>query len=293
MVNYEVIELARCQCDLGEGIFSLGEKLYWFDINTRYFYTFSPNRARLSSVELHEQFSAGASTDTNDFLFASETGLWLFDPIAQVLEKYKSVEENMPETRSNDGRADYQGGFWFGTMGKKAESCRGSLYRLYKGEVFRLRTKLSIPNAICFAPDGQSAYFADSAEQVIYSWHLDEEGWPIGEPNIWVDLSDTDISPDGAVIDSLGCMWNAQWDGSRIVRYLPDGEVDRMIYLPVSRPTCPAFWGSTFRHLAITSARDGLSPEKLTEEVSSGNIFSISLEVAGLPNCKVLLGGER
>jgi sugar lactone lactonase YvrE len=68
----------------------------------------------------------------------------------------------MPANRPNDGRADPQNGFWIGTMGKTHAPNAGAIYRYYRGELRRLFAGLTIPNAICFSPDGQSAYFTDT-----------------------------------------------------------------------------------------------------------------------------------
>lgn len=277
------------QCDLGEGLFYANSKLYWFDINKKHFYYCKDDGSHLSQHVFTEQFSTGAVIQNNVLLLVSETGLWCFNTASKVLEKIIDLEADNAVTRSNDGRADRQGGFWIGTMGKQAEMGAGTLYRYYQGKITTLYENISIPNAICFSPSGDYVYFADSKVQIIYRWALDRAGWPKGEPEIWVDLSETTISPDGAVVDKAGFLWNAQWDGSRIVRYTPNGHEDCIVNLPVSRPTCPVFGGRTYSRLFITSAREGLSQEKLALEPYAGGIFSMPLSVSGLPDAKVLL----
>jgi len=89
--------------------------------------------------------------------------------------------------------------------------------------------------------------------------------------------------PDGAVVDSAGYLWNAQWGGGKVVRYAPDGSIDRVITVPVSQPSCPAFGGKDLKTLYITSAREGLSAEQLAKEPLAGGVFSIDVDVPGLP----------
>ncbi|TXH68523.1 MAG: SMP-30/gluconolactonase/LRE family protein [Thiothrix sp.] len=264
-------------CRLGEGPLWVKDRLYWFDILDKRLYHCASDDSDTQVVQFQEHFSAAALTNTADLLLASETALWRFNPSTQALTPLIALEADNPVTRSNDGRADRQGGFWIGTMGKKAEAKAGSIYRYYQGELRCLRRDLTITNAICFAPDGRTAYFADTDLGQIYQWRLDAQGWPEGEPSIFVDLSSQGISPDGAVIDSQGYLWSAQWGSSRLVSYQPNGIEDKVIHLPVSQPSCPAFGGTDLSRLFVTSARDGLSAEALRQEPLAGSVLEVKL----------------
>ena len=90
-------------------------------------------------------------------------------------------------------------------------------------------------------------------------------------------------TPDGSAVDAQGYLWNAQWGGGSVIRFAPDGSVDRVVKVPVSRPTCPAFGGKDLKTLYITSARDGLTPEQLAAEPLAGGVFAIDVDVPGLP----------
>jgi len=107
-----------------------------------------------------------------------------------------------------------------------------------------------------------------------------------GLPNgPWQDFAKVNppSEPDGAVVDSAGYVWNAQWNGSSVIRFAPDGSVDRVLKLPVSRPTCPAFGGKDLKTLYISSAREGLSAEQLAAEPLAGGVFAVEVDVPGLP----------
>lgn len=280
--------LCASQCQLGEGPLWVNDashpqgRLYWFDILQQRLHTCATDGSDPLMLQCQEHFSAAARFARGGLLLASASALWHYQPDSQAMQKLVGLEADNSLTRSNDGRADRHGGFWIGTMGKRAEFEAGAIYRYYQGELTCLRSRVSIPNAICFAPDGQTAYFADSMQGVIYRWNLDAAGWPVGEPRVLVDLSNTGIAPDGAVVDAAGFIWNAQWDGSRLVRYAPDGRTERIVPLPVSRPTCPAFAGANLDTLFVTTARDGLDELQLGREPWAGGVLMLKLDVPGL-----------
>ncbi len=60
-------------------------------------------------------------------------------------------------------------------------------------------------------------------------------------------------------MDADGCVWVALWDGGAVRRYTPRGVLDRVVQLPVRRPTACAFGGPGLRDLYITTARAGLA----------------------------------
>jgi L-arabinonolactonase len=69
----------------------------------------------------------------------------------------------------------------------------------------------------------------------------------------------------------------------RVVRYRADGSVDRILSLPVSQPTRPAFGGAALDTLYVTSARDGLHADALAREPQAGALFAARVDVHGLP----------
>lgn len=271
----------RSRCELGEGPLWFGNSLYWFDINACRLHCVDQQQ-REQHWQLNEPFSAAAKMGGNHLLLASASGLWQFSPSNGERVKLADLEQNKPETRTNDGRADRQGGFWVGTMGCQAESEAGAIYRFYKGTVTLLLDQISIPNSLCFSPDGKVAYFTDSPKKIIYRWSLDDNGWPKGQPEPFIELSLAQAVPDGAVTDSDGYIWNAQWGASRVVRYSPSGDIDQVVQVPVSQPSCPAFGGDRNKTLFVTSAREGLPVTELDTQPLAGSVFSIPLAVEGI-----------
>ena len=275
-------------CALGEGPLFAHGRLFWFDILNRRLHARAPGDAEAATWSFDEMFSAAGTLPDGELLLASETGLWRFSPDTGAPERLMPLEADNPVTRSNDGRADRQGGFWIGTMGKGAETGAGSIWRFHKGDLRRLVENVTVSNAICFAPDGTRGYYADTGTRKIMTLPLDADGWPAAEATPFFDFAALSAFPDGAVTDAEGALWVALWGSAKAVRIRPDGALDTEIALPARQPTCPAF-GADLTTLYLTSARQGLDEAALTERPASGNVFATTVPVAGLAEPTVIL----
>jgi D-xylonolactonase len=60
--------------------------------------------------------------------------------------------------------------------------------------------------------------------------------------------------PDGLTVDAQGFVWCAQWYGAQVVRYDPEGKVERRIKMPVTQVSSVAFGGDDLTDLYITTA---------------------------------------
>lgn len=273
-------------CELGEGpLWHPGrQSLFWFDILNRRMYEkpLDGDRVRRDFADLT---SAAGIVDDNRLLVASEKALAVLDLTSGALEPVTALEADNPITRSNDGRADPQGGFWIGTMGKRAEPGAGAIWRFYRGELRRLFSGITISNSICFSPDGRTAYFTDTAQGVIQSVTLDGDGWPATAPRVFADLRAEGLNPDGAVVDAEGCLWSAQWGASRVARYAPDGRFQEAVGFPVSQISCPAFGGAGLGTLFATSAREGMDPPGDQD----GCVFAVQTRFRGQAEHRVIL----
>lgn len=274
-------------CALGEGPLFAHGRLFWFDILNCRLHARAPGDAGAATWSFDEMFSAAGILPGGELLLASETGLWRFAPETGARERIVAVEADNPVTRSNDGRADRQGGFWIGTMGKSGERGAGSIWRYHRGELRRLVADVTTSNAICFAPDGSRGYYTDTGSRKIMTWALDADGWPAQEATVLIDLAETG-PPDGAVTDAEGALWIALWGESKAVRVLPDGTLGAEIALPAPQPTCPAF-GEDLSTLYFTSARQGMDDAALAAQPSSGNVFATRIAVPGLAETVVAL----
>ena len=278
-------------CTLGEGALwhPTRRQFFWFDILGQKL--MSQDRGGERVWRFPEMVSAAGWVSDEVLLIAGERDLFLFDLETEEIEPLVTLEADRPENRSNDGRADRQGGFWIGTMARNPDTHpgNGAIYRFYKGELRLLYPGISIPNAMCFAPDGKTAYFADTTTQVIQKVALDADGWPAAAPEPFVDLGPEGLYPDGAVTDAAGNLWNAQWGASRVACYSPQGKFLRAIPFAAPHTSCPAFGGLDLTTLFCTSALQGMSPDAIAAAPDAGKTFAAPSGSTGLPEPRVLL----
>lgn len=279
------------RCELGEGAFWHPERqqFFWFDILGRTLFS------RVADEAFHWDFdelvSAAGWISRDELLIASEAALWTLDLASNRREKLVPLSADKPHLRSNDGRADPWGGFWIGTMGKSAEQEAGSIWRYYKGEMRELFPRISITNAICFDAPRELGYFADTRLGLVWSQRLDPAtGWPVGSPDVFLDLKADGLSPDGAVIDADGNFWNAQWGASRVASYAPDGRFLGAETFEATRISCPAFGGADLDSLFATSAQQGMDAAARDAEPMAGMTFQRKVATRGVAEPQVILG---
>jgi sugar lactone lactonase YvrE len=272
-------------CTLGEGPLWHPEEqaLYWVDILGKRLYR--RDGVAETSWDFDEHVSAAGWIDTGQLLIASESALSHFDARTGESSYLHGLEADNPATRSNDGRADPWGGFWIGTMGKSAEPGAGAIYRYVDGTLHRLFDRITTPNAISFAPDGACAYYADTPRRKILRVALDNDGFPDGKPDLFVDLTQDALNPDGAVVDAQGNLWVAQWGAGRVACYDSDGRFQRAIAVPGRHASCPAFGGSDLGTLFVTSATQGCDPVG----PSDGMTFAVPSGSTGLAEHRIVL----
>lgn len=282
-MNSEVRLVVDAGCELGEGPHwhAAEQALYWVDILGRRIHRWRAAEAEHDVFDVAARPSALAERADGRLMVASDLGLARFDVPPGRLCPSDAIEPYRPYNRSNDGKVGPDGAFWVGTMAEDGVGTSGALYRVSAAGITRVLDGIGIPNTLAWAPDGRTLYFADSAKATIWQMPFDPATGAVGERGVFVEVKDG-ASPDGSAMDVDGCLWNAQWDGARVVRYTPAGRVDRVIELPVIRPTSCAFGGPDLRTLYITSARDGLTETELKRQ-PAGALLAVDVGVAGCP----------
>ena len=277
------------RCELGEGPLwhPVREQLFWFDITGKML--LSQDRTGPRQWRFPEMVSAAGWVSPDVLMIAGERDLFLFDLQTEKVESLCQLEADLPGNRPNDGRADPQGGFWIGTMSKTGAFATGAIYRFYKGEIRKLYNGITCPNAICFTPDGQTAQFTDNAQGRVMRVALDTLGWPKSEPTLFLDLKAQGHDPDGAVMDTTGVVWIAEWGSARVSAYAPDATYLRSIAFDAPHTSCPAFGGPDRSTLFCTSALQGMDAAARTAHPDAGKTFTAANVARGQSEHRVII----
>ncbi|WP_181178516.1 SMP-30/gluconolactonase/LRE family protein [Mesorhizobium sp. B4-1-3] len=126
-------------------------------------------------------------------------------------------------------------------------------------------------------------YFADTPDNAIYAYDYDHDAGMIANRRLFASTADQPGTPDGSTIDEHGYLWNAQWDGWRLIRYAPDGSIDWVVELPVQRPSSCMFGGPDLATLYVTSAIWDSSEADLRAQPMAGSLLALDVGVRGVP----------
>lgn len=282
--------------ELGEGVLwcERTQSVFWTDIQAARLWNHHPASGATRSWGMPERLCSMALTADDDrLLLGLASRLAFFSLASGVITPICDVESGLATTRLNDGRCDRQGRFVFGTLNEDAGRAPiGSFYRL---NIDLSLERLDLPgvaisNSICFSPDGRLMYHCDTLSNRILCCDYDPRSGAVSGQRVFVDFAGQPGSPDGSTVDANGYLWNAQWGGARVVRFAPNGRLDRMVEVPTAQPTCPAFGGTDFSTLYVTTAHEGMSPAQREDDAFAGGLFAVALEgVRGLP--EVRFGG--
>ncbi len=274
-------------CELGEGptYDRANDTAWWFDILGKKLFSFDFTTQVAQTEDLPYLASLVCQTTGGQQLLAMENGLYLRAPKDSALKLLHPLEADNPATRSNDGRVHPSGRLWIGTMGKSAESEAGAIYWFDGVELRKLFSDITIPNSICFSPDGTRAYFADTIVNSVWRVAVDpQNGLPVAAPELFLTGANLPLggSFDGSVVDAAGVLWNAAWGGGSVTGFSPDGDAIATYQLPVPKTTCPCFVGGALDTLLVTSAWEGDTLEQRRQHPDAGSTFVIEGPFQGL-----------
>ena len=279
-----------CQNTLGEGpAWSVDEqKLYWVDIEKSELQRYDPASKDTEVWKTPERVGSFAFREQGGLLVAFESGLDFWDFKSGQTQRIQNFESDLATTRTNDGRCDRQGRFIVGGMNEADNGDPiSNVYRLDSDlNLYQIISNVTCANSTCFSPDGTIMYFADTPTGQIWAYDYNADSGAVANRRVFADFSDQPGMPDGSIVDAEGFLWNAQWNGYRVVRYRPDGSVDRIVDMPVMNPTCVAFGGKDLDVLYVTTARYLMTPEQIEAEPLSGGLFAVKVDVKGLSEPK-------
>lgn len=271
------------------------QSLLWLDIDGGRVQRFHPETGRHDVFTFDAKFVGSlALTDVPGcILVGLDLALFTFDLSTGERRLLCQVEPAEMDNRLNDGRCDARGRLWIGTMDNQLSRPNGSFYRIDPdGTIHRQFTGIVVSNTVAFSPRQDTLYFSDTRKFMTWKFPFDSESGTLGERSIFVDHTGPRDRPDGACVDSEGFIWTAIFAGARVVRYSPAGDVDRVIELPVTNPTCVCLGGRDLKTLYVTTARKFLDRRQLGQEPLAGSTLAIKVDVPGLPEHRFGLGGK-
>ena len=269
------MEIIKTQSNLGEGLsyFKKRKQIVCFDILDRRAYFIDPaSNWEFTIVDLPFRGSCAFETANGKVLVAGDHGLYQthdFKNFRQIA--HHALAEDM---RMNDGREDPEGRFWYSSMPMSGDRPDGEIYCFDPrvGKSITMFRGLNIPNAICFDPITHRGFCVDSRKGLVWCFDYQQKQPDL---SVFLDLSNQPFISDGAIVDSDGCFWNAQWGGARVSQYSASGQFMCSFSFPASQVTCPLLHKN---FLIVTSARTGLNENQVVDEPNAGNIFVTKLQ---------------
>ena len=273
------------------------QALYWVDIPARKIVRLRLDAGERSEWLLPEKVACIAFDRRCTVLAGCETGLFAVtlteaateaqpngELVTVTARKLAAPSFAFDDMRFNDGRCDRQGRFWSGTMVQDmaAANPAGALYRFDAHGVLSgpLVDALITQNGLAWSPDGATMYLSDShpLRRQIWAFGYDIEA---GEPRnrrVFADLHHYAGRPDGAAVDADGCYWICANDAGLLLRFTPEGKLDRQIAVPATKPAMCAFGGRDLDTLFVTSIRPAVNASE-----HDGHLFAVRPGVTGLP----------
>ena len=256
-------------------------RLIWVDIMNNAVHSFEPSSGQDSSVDVGQPVGAAVLRANGGLALAVRDGFALLDADFTNFRMVAQVEVDLPNNRMNDGKCDPLGRFWAGTMQFSPTSASGALYRLDPDlRVTRVVGDIMLSNGLDWSPDRRTMYYIDSMSQGIDTFDFDPDSGEISNRQRLISIPKDVGLPDGMTVDADGYLWVALHGSGTVRRFAPDGQVDRIIRLPVSHVTCPAFGGPDYSELYITSMTYGLE-ERIRNEPLAGSLFRCRPGVRG------------
>ena len=278
----EIIAAFETKAILGEGpVWSDADSaLWWVDPRRPSINRLDPQSGNNRCWEMPDWVGSIAPARSG-LLCATRTGFARFHPTSGEITGIIDVLDD-PDLRMNDGKCDPQGRFWVGSLDSTRAAPNGRLFCLDRTlTVNEQPFGYTVYNGSAWNLDGTVMYTADSWRRQIYRHVFDGESGQIAAPECFAVIDTAAGVPDGAAIDAEDHLWSVNFDGWRISRYTPSGRVERVVHLPVQRPTSCAFGGEKLDTLFVTSARVRLSDRELSEQPLAGAIFALDVGVFG------------
>jgi sugar lactone lactonase YvrE len=286
--------------ELGESPFWHPQEhtLYWVDIPGKKVLRAPMDGGAVQAWDMPSEPGCIAPAAGGGLVLALRHGVFRAREWGGAMELITTLPYDTATIRANDGKCDALGRFWVGTIDEPKASRAAELYSIdCRGGtpvVQRQAGDALTANGLAWSPDNRTLYWADTPGHVVYAWDYDlthnvltahrthlqlpakPAGWNFAQ-------SGYGGRPDGAAVDVQGNYYAAMFEGARICKFAPDGTLLAEIATPAQCPTMPCFGGENLQTLYVTTGRHGRSAAELERYPQSGCVFSMRVDVPGLP----------
>jgi sugar lactone lactonase YvrE len=292
-LHYDIQPLGAHRC-------LLGESPLWHPDEQQFYCVDIPGRQVLrwrEGADMPEVFAQEsepaciAAREGGGLVVARRDGLWALDTTDGRMQRLAEPPYDANRQRYNDGKPDAAGRFWIGGL-SDARLPEAALYRISVAGAEVQWDGITTSNGLAWSPDGRWMYRSDTKAHTVWRHGFDVEAGRLGEAKEFArfapraadqPLASYGGRPDGAAVDESGAYWVAMFEGKRLLRYAPSGELLEEIALPVRCPTMPGFGGADRRTLFVTTASDKRPADELALEPWAGAVLTMRVDVPGLP----------
>ncbi len=256
------------------------KKLYWVDAIKPALHALDPQSGQHQEWPMPALIGSIAVCKKGGLIAAIGQGFAWIDLPSGKVHMHAIVNEIGAAVHLNDGKCDRLGRFWAGEVCHDKISAQGKLYCLdAQGQVTIKRTDLSLFNGPCWSPCNRFFYYTDSFQKAIYRCDYDLKTGTLGPKHPLIQIPAEDLStPDGCTVDQEGYLWSAKWNGQRLTRYTPNGEIDQEYALPMHRPTSCIFGGENQGTLFVTSCSQDLGEAVPLHDPYAGQLWALQFE---------------
>jgi len=291
-MEYHIEKVASPNAVVGEGpVWNHEEqRIYWTDIYEGKLFKYNPENKTNKQIHNGVQVGGFRFNESGGLILGTWEGihLWRSDEDFEVIKEGK-IKGTKINIRVNDAISGPDGSFYCGT---DATNWTNDI-------VFRINPDLSIEvidegvklcNGMGFSPDESIFYSTDSLRKAIYQWDYNKNTKNISNKRTFVKLNNEDIGiVDGMTVDSEGFVWSAIWFSSKVMRFDPDGKLEREISFPATQTSCPTFGGKDLNELYVTTANSGTGEKPVGSEPKNydfnayrgGDLFKVKLDIQG------------
>ena len=274
---------------LGEGpLWDSRDDALWFsDIKRQKIYRYDPASGERREWNSPEQVGFVVPAASGGFIAGLQSGLHRFDPASGGFDLIVEVEPHAPGNRLNDGVVDPAGRLWFGTMDNGESDTSGAFYCFHRGELRQTGIDgVCITNGPAVSPDGKTLYWVDTRRGTLSAAPIRDDG-NLGHSELLVRFDPAEGNPDGPTVDSAGDIWVGIYGGWEARRYSPAGDLLERVRFPVANITKLALGGADLRTAFVTTARQKIDDQGLSEQPLAGGLFEFQVDTPGVASAAV------